>query len=264
MRTRNPTDLILTKKDVVYFQFPGLFRNRHLMHGIFTRHGGVSSPPFDSLNISFSVKDRADDVKTNIKKIKDIIGAKDLIQMNQVHGDDILVLHQGTPLIHDKIPSTDAIITEIPWIALLVKQADCQGIIIYDPEKHVAAGVHCGWRGNVLNILGTVVARMKKEFGCKATNMQAAIGPSLGPCCAEFISYKDIFPEEFKNFMAPKNHFDLWSVSCRQLEKAGLKAKNIEVAGICTKCRTDKFYSYRAETNTGRFGTVVMLSRKIS
>jgi len=100
---------------------------------------------------------------------------------------------------------------------------------------------------------------MRSSFGSKASDLIAAIGPSLGPCCAEFIDYKQIFPEEFRRFMVRDNYFDLLQISRWQLIKAGLKEENIEVSTICTKCRTDLFYSYRAEGVTGRFTTVVML-----
>jgi len=259
MFTTSPTDLKWVREDTTYFQFPRLFLNRHLTHGVFTRRGGVSAPPFDSLNTSFSVDDQPEHVAANLKKIKDIIGARDLIQMNQVHSNDILVVHQGDTGAHKKVFSVDAMITNMPRVALLVRQADCQGTIIYDPKKHVLANVHCGWRGNVRDILGRVVTRMKGEFDCKASDLEAAIGPSLGPCCAEFITYRDIFPETFDRFMVNENHFDLWALSSWQLEKAGMKPENIEVAGLCTCCRTDLFYSYRGEGNTGRFGTVAML-----
>ena len=89
--------------------------------------------------------------------------------------------------------------------------------------------------------------------------MLAAIGPSLGPCCGEFVTHEEIFPKEFGRFMVGENHFDLWKLSRWQLLEEGIKEDNIEVAGICTKCRTDLFYSYRSEGVTGRFGTVVML-----
>jgi len=87
----------------------------------------------------------------------------------------------------------------------------------------------------------------------------AAIGPSLGPCCGEFITHEQIFPNEFRQFMVRENYFDLWRISRWQLLNAGLIEENIEVAGICTRCRTDMFYSYRAEGITGRFATVAML-----
>jgi YfiH family protein len=247
------------REDIPYLRFPQLSLNRHLSHAIFTRLGGVSARPFDSLNTSFLVDDEPDAVAVNLQKIKDTIGARDLIHTNQVHRDDILVVRRSDTISPDKTFSADAMITNKPQAALLVKQADCQATIIYDPEKHVLANVHCGWRGNVQDILGRVVIRMKEAFGCEASGMRAAIGPSLGPCCAEFVTYRDIFPEEFGRFRVNENHFDLWSLSSWQLENAGIRAENIEVADLCTRCRTDLFYSYRAEGKTGRFGTVAML-----
>jgi copper oxidase (laccase) domain-containing protein len=106
---------------------------------------------------------------------------------------------------------------------------------------------------------------MEEEFGCRAGDMMAAIGPSLGPCCAEFINHEKIFPAEFVEFMIRNNYFDLWALSRRQLLGASLKSENIETAEICTKCRTDLFFSYRAEGVTGRFATVAMLmeSRRV-
>ena len=257
----NPSlnDLKPVHKEILFYQFPRLSSCRQLMHGIFTRHGGVSSPPFNTLNVSHSVGDRQGNVTENLKKIRDAIKAEDIVHMKQSHGDGIFVLRQKESAQFNKAPSADAMITDVPGIALLVKLADCQVTIIYDPDRNVIANVHCGWRGNVQNILGRVVARMKEEFGCEKSDLLAAIGPSLGPCCSEFVSHKDIFPEVFERFTVQENHFDLWAVSCWQLQRAGLQEKNIEVAGVCTRCRTDLFYSYRGEGKTGRFGTVAML-----
>jgi len=189
------------------------------------------------------------------------MGARHLKFMNQVHGKDILVMRQDMPISVKQTTKADAMITHLPGLALMVKQADCQGIIIFDPIKNVISNVHCGWRGNTSDILGSVVRRMRSSFGSKPLDLIAAIGPSLGPCCAEFINYKQIFPEEFRRFMVRDNYFDLLQISRWQLIKAGLKEENIEVSTICTKCRTDLFYSYRAEGVTGRFTTVVMLKK---
>lgn len=259
MYTPNPIDLISVQQETPYLLFPRLSLHKKLIHGIFTRHNGISDPPFDTLNISYAVGDQPEKVTENIKKIKNIINAKDVVDINQSHGNGIVVLRQRNSGSHNNAISADAMITDLPRIALLVKLADCQGTIIYDPYRNVVANVHCGWRGNVQNILERVVIRMKEEFGCEESELLAAIGPSLGPCCAEFISHKDIFPDAFEHFMVQKNHFNLWAVSCWQLQEAGLQAKNIEVAGICTRCRTDLFYSYRGEGTTGRFGTIAML-----
>jgi YfiH family protein len=155
--------------------------------------------------------------------------------------------------------AADALITDIPELALMVKVADCQSVILYDPLKHVVANVHCGWRGNVSNILGAVVRRMASEFDSEAVNLKAAIGPSLGPCCGEFITYREIFPKNFWNFMVKDNYFDLWAISRWQLLKEGLNEESIEISGLCTRCRSDLFFSHRGENVTGRFAAVVML-----
>jgi YfiH family protein len=254
-----PVDLKFVRREVSYFVFPRLSSCRKLIHGIFSRHGGTSDPPFDTLNVSYSVGDSPGKVAENIKRIRKAIKAEDMAHVNQSHGDGIVVLGKDKFEKCLEVPFADAMITDVPRTALLVKQADCQGTIIYDPNRHIVANVHCGWRGNVRNILESVVIRMKEEFGCKESDLLAAIGPSLGPCCAEFIGYKSFFSGMFEQFMVRENHFDLWALSCRQLQGVGLREENIEVAGICTRCRTDLFYSYRGEGQTGRFGTVAML-----
>ena len=243
----------------MHFQFPKLARHERLAHAVFTRQGGLSKSPYDTLNTSYSTDDQPETVRENLRIIKDSIGARHLSFMDQVHGQDILILRRNN-YSEDRAPAkADAAITDIPYLALMVKQADCQAVILYDPEKRVLSNVHCGWRGNVNNILGSVVGRMTSDFGCRESNLKAAIGPSLGPCCAEFVDYEQMFPDRFKQFMVREDHFDLWEISRRQLSESGLKKENIEVAGICTRCRTDLFYSYRAEGITGRFATVAML-----
>jgi YfiH family protein len=258
---KNPysSELLWTQGDLKCFLYPKLSRHPGLVHRVFTRQGGVSDPPYDSLNSSYTVADRPENVKANLEKIKKAIKAEQLVFMTQEHGENIVILRKDYFKSPCGIPPADAMITNMPRIALMVKQADCQGVIIFDPEKKVIANVHCGWRGNVRNILENVIISMTNDFGCRPSDLLAAIGPSLGPCCAEFVDYKDIFPGEFETFLVRENYFDLWAISCRQLQRAGLKRENIEISGICTRCRTDLFYSYRGEGRTGRFATVAML-----
>lgn len=244
---------------ILYLQSPIFSGYNYLVHGIFTRTGGISEAPYDTLNSSYNVGDRPERVKENLRTIKDAIGAKHLISMNQVHGENIVILRKDDHTLIESTANADALITDIPSVALMVKQADCQGVLFYDPVKPVLAVVHCGWRGNVRNILGAVVGRMRSDFGCRESDIVAGIGPSLGPCCAEFISYEEIFPEEFREFIVRDNHFNLWEISRRQLLDAGLAEDRIEIAEICTRCNTDLFYSYRGEGITGRFATMAML-----
>jgi hypothetical protein len=246
--------------EVVCFQFQGLLREQGLTHGVFSRHGGASDPPFSSLNTSYSTGDDPDHVQRNLRTVKEVMGGENLLYMSQVHGREILVVHGKDSSRFPQNGQADAVITDRKDLILMVKQADCQGVLLYDSNARVIAAAHCGWRGNVLNILGSVVERMVSEFGCSRSRMMAAIGPSLGPCCAEFITYPNIFPRSFRSSMVRLNYFDLWQISRRQLLKAGLGVSNIEVAGVCTACRTDMFFSYRAEKTTGRFATAIMLT----
>ena len=251
-------------REVTYLQFPELSRHEKLVHAVFTRHGGVSEPPYDTLNASYDTGDRSECVGTNLKIIKEVIGAEHLMFMNQVHGEEIFILRRGHFQGSIEVVDADAIITDLPGLAIMVKQADCQGIILFDSTKGVVSNVHCGWRGNTHNILGSVIRRMKTDFGCREPDLMAAIGPSLGPCCAEFITHEQIFPDKFRRFMFREDYFDLWEISRWQLLVAGLKEEKIEVAGICTRCKTDMFYSYRAAGVTGRFATVAMLKANLS
>jgi YfiH family protein len=246
-------------REVPFFLFPGLSVYPELAHFVFTRHGGVSDSAFSSLNVSFSTGDSAENVETNLSVVRKITGARSLRFMNQVHGNHIVILREGPLQADERVLTADAMITDVPGAALLVKQADCQAVILYDPVRKVVSNVHCGWRGNVNGVLGAAVAAMEREFGCDPSRLRAAIGPSLGPCCAEFVTHQKIFPESFRPFMVRENIFDLWAISRSQLVASGLKNEHIESADWCTRCRTDLFYSYRGEGQTGRFATVAML-----
>jgi len=257
---KSPRDTLPCPVEIPFLQFPGLSRVEGLRHAVYTRLGGSSRPPYESLNISSLVGDDADRVAENRQRIQQAFGAPRLQEMNQVHGDRILVLkHKQDEPSQCKAPAVDAAVTTLPGVALMVKQADCQAIVLVERARKAVAVVHCGWRGNVVNLPARVVEEMRFSMGCSPAGMRAAIGPSLGPCCAEFTSYETLFPEHFRRFLVGKNHFDFWEISRMQLIEAGLPKDGIEIAGICTRCRTDLFFSYRGEKTTGRFATLAML-----
>jgi YfiH family protein len=247
------------EKEVMYMQFESLSKEKSLIHRVFTRMGGVSKRPFESLNISSSVGDDTRRVEKNLQIIKNNMGSDRLLFMDQFHGDDIISINKkdDRPLL--KNYKGDALITNIPYTTLMVKQADCQGIILFDRARHVLAVVHSGWRGSTLNIIGKVVGRMMEEYKCDPYQILAAIGPSLGLCCAEFVSYREIFPASFQTHMVKDNYFNLWDLSITQLLISGLRRENIETSGICTKCNNHLFFSYRGEGTTGRFATAAMI-----
>lgn len=258
--TSDRCGLIRIKHPVPSFRYHLLSGYPQLSHAVFTRHGGTSQSPYDRLNTSYDVGDLPRHVAANLSIIKDALKARRLLTMKQVHGTGVLVVHKEDAWRRVRTPSADAVITDVPGLAVLVKQADCQGTILFDPNRNVVAVAHCGWRGNVADILSKVVARMRAEFGSEESDLLACIGPSLGPCCAEFVDHRVIFPECFQVFGIDSTaKFDLKAISRWQLLNAGLREENIQISDICTRCRTDLFYSYRGEGRTGRFGTVAML-----
>lgn len=236
-----------------------------LVHGVFNRHGGVSSAPHNSLNVSFGVNDTAKHVQKNRAIIQNSLNIETLISAKQVHGTEILVLDKDTTNSHEIIATHefhdgyDSLISNIPGVALMVQQADCQAVMLVDPQKKVVANVHCGWRCSVDNIIGKTVTKMQHQFGVNPKEILAGISPSLGPCCAEFINFKTELPSPFWDYQIKPNYFDFWQISKDQLQKAGVQDGNIEISSICTACNCD-WFSYRREQETGRFCSVIGLT----
>jgi polyphenol oxidase len=100
---------------------------------------------------------------------------------------------------------------------------------------------------------------MEAAYGTRPADLIAGIGPSLGPCCAQFIHYRQEFPESFWKYQIRPDYLDLWQLSRDQLTAAGVLEDHIQIAGVCTSCRTDLFFSYRKEKTTGRFATIIAL-----
>lgn len=238
-------------------RFAGLAALPGLSHGVTTRAGGVSVPPFDGLNLAYGDDDPAA-VEQNLSQVQEALGLKRLVYARQVHGVEIISTSgQGGP----ELGQADGLCTDRPGVGLLIKTADCQAVVLYDPVKKVLANLHAGWRGNVQNMAGRGVEFMAGRFGVEPGDVHAAISPSLGPCCAEFVNHTQELGEDFEPYQVSPNHFDLWAVTVDQLTSAGVKRENIEVAGICTKC-DERFYSYRRQRRTGRFGTIVAMEAK--
>lgn len=221
--------------------------------GFFNCHGGVSREPFGSLNVGFHVGDRLEDVLDNREKVKNTLQLDSLSSIKQVHGS--LVYHLESDGVQDievsGVGGYDAIITDKKGVGLMVQHADCQGVLLYDPVKEAIGAVHSGWRGNVQNIIQITVDAMVGQFGVHPGNLQAMIGPSLGPCCGEFRNYKEELPREFEVFMVQKNYFNFWEISKYQLTQAGLARENIQAIEICTACSKDYFSYRRACRQTG-------------
>ncbi len=169
------------------------------------------------------------------------INIKNLITTYQIHSDQILKIDKKL----NNTPNGDAIITNKKNIIIMVKVADCQGILMFDPITKSIGAIHSGWKSSCLNIIGKTVQKMKEEYGVKSKDLIVGIGPSLGPCCCEFNDPKNELPKFIQPFVSDNNHVDFWNLSLKQLTDEGVLEKNIEIAKKCTKCSRNKYYSHR-------------------
>ena len=257
--------MILTHKNgASFYQFESLAQFSEIRHGIFTRHFGNSSAPFASLNVSFGLGDANDHIQQNRRIIARAMGGHDLIYAQQVHGDQVLIMNPDQSPTGDdgsrRLGTGDAMVTATAGKLLMTQLADCQSILLYDTTRQVVANIHSGWRSSIRNIAGQTVNAMQKHFGSDPAHLLAGIGPSLGPCCAEFIHYRKEIPERLWPYKVSKHHFDFWTISRDQLCAAGVSPDHIENSNICTRCNTALFFSYRGEGQTGRFASVIGLN----
>ncbi len=255
---------LIARNGAGFYCFDHLAGQDRLTHGIFTRKGGHSIGPYQGLNVTFGLGDPDETVRANRDLIAQTMGVSRLVFVRQVHGRHVVALRAAAALQTDNVlpPEGDALVTDQPGLGLVIQVADCQPVLLCDPVRKVIANVHSGWRGSVADIIGATVATMRTEFQCRPQDLLAGIGPSLGPCCAEFIHYRQELPEAFWRFKDDDCHFDFWAASAAQLERAGVPAKNIRTAGLCTKCNPDLFFSYRAAKETGRFAAVIGLTAR--
>lgn len=230
-----------------------------VVHGFFTRQGGVSTGAHDSLNVSPAVGDLGDLVGENQRRMQQALGLKGLASAAQVHGGHAAVITSVDQAQGEDIPEVDILVTTVPGLGLVIKQADCQAVMLYDPVNRVVANVHCGWRGHVHNILGETVALLQTRFGSQPRSLYAAVGPSLGPCCAEFRNFRQEFPETLWGYQVRPTYFDLWRLTADQLLTAGLQPERLDLARLCTRCEAGEFFSYRRDKVTGRQGAVIAL-----
>ncbi len=246
---------------LAYYQFPNLLAFSEIQHGVFTRKGGCSPAPFSSLNVSLGVGDQERRVERNRQMLSGCFGEQNLVFLNQVHGSHVEVFSRDDdPIDSSTLPVGDAMVTDRKHAVLVIQVADCQAILLYDPVKHVIAAIHSGWRGSIGNIIGETIGVMTARFSCLAEDIVAGISPSLGPCCAEFVNYRDEIPSDLWGYRDESDHFDFWSISCHQLCDAGVDEDHIHISRICTRCDTNRFFSYRGEGITGRFAVLIGLA----
>jgi YfiH family protein len=241
------------------------------------RSGGVSSGPYDSLNLSFSVGDDPAHVLENRRRLAAGFGASldDFVFAGQVHGAGVRVVSgadrgSGALRLDDVIGDTDALVTSSPDVVLAILTADCVPIVLHDPVARVLACVHAGWRGTVAGVAQAAVAAMQ-TLGSRPGDVIAGIGPAIA--AARYQVGHDVYQgitQAFGSaatFIGPdpvpdRWRLDLWAANHLALREAGVPAAQIQVTDIPTgpdAAGPGSFFSDRSARPCGRLALVARL-----
>jgi hypothetical protein len=248
-----------------------------VVHGFSSRQGGVSGGPYATLNLGASVGDDPAAVEENRRRFFGTFGiqSSQVVRVKQVHGDGVLtvtedlVSRQGFPgVLLDEGYEYDALVTNLPDLALVVSTADCLPLLIHDPAHGAVAAVHAGWRSTAKRIAARALEAMAAAYRTDPKDCQVAIGPGIRGCCYEVgeevtRAIAAALPtwEAHAEQTRPSHwRLDLAGVNRAILEAAGIRARRIADVKLCTACRTDLFFSHRAEKpRTGRMMNLILI-----
>ena len=235
-------------------------------NGFSTRLGGTSPMPQDALNLAGFHEDDASNIHENRRRFLSLFDNEwQLTAVWQMHSADVRVVRDKEDARSDEV-RCDALTTNAPGILLAVKSADCVPVLLGDTRTGACAAVHAGWRGTVARIVERTIERMGKEYGTRAEDLRAAVGPAAGACCYEVgAEVIDAFRSNFAgadSLLQPTRDghalIDLQRANRNQLVNAGVQPERVHLAPFCTMCRTDLFFSYRREKQLrGRVGRLM-------
>ncbi|MDH4945136.1 peptidoglycan editing factor PgeF [Sulfurimonas sp. C5] len=213
-------------------------------------------------NIAFHVGDDINSVLSNheILALKHNYDLSSLVHMKQIHSNIVHEVEEGDSF--ENPPTCDALITNKKNIPLMVMVADCSPIVFYDRKKHAIAVAHSGRAGAFKNISKNVIEKFAILYNSDITDIEVTVGPAIGPCCyevgLEIVEEAEKLGLEYAIQQKENNYYlDIPAILKTQFDEFGIK--NYTISNTCTCCNTHKFFSYRAEGNTGRFGAVVEL-----
>lgn len=254
---------IIHHNGIRYLQFDSF----NTKHAIFTRHGGISPEPWGSLNVGGTVGDDLGRVHENRILSFHALGCppETIFDVWQVHSADVVCARAPRP-VGESYRQADIILTDKVNVTLFMRFADCVPLMLHDPRTGVIGVAHAGWMGTLRDVAASTVNAMKKNYGTNPADIIVGIGPSIGPDHYEIgadviLQVMQKFGDDSERVLKShcgKIHFNLWEANRMLLERAGVE--HIEIAGICTACNTQDWYSHRAEKGrTGRFGALISL-----
>jgi YfiH family protein len=265
-------------------QTPGVVRIEEwaafpwLHAGFSTRQGGGSSVYGEGeLNLGWTPEDNPETVADNRRRFASAVTGDrslELVTIRQIHGNVVCAVEADHgPLATEEgkaILQGDGLITDLKDVLLGIQTADCTPVLVADTQARVVAAFHAGWRGTLARIVEQGIAAMKLRYGSRSSDLIAAIGPAIGPCCFEvgpevrsaFESEFAYAPELFSE-VGSQIHLDLFEANRRQLLDAGVATGKISLVGECTACTRlsdgrRKYFSHRSEHGvTGRMLNVI-------
>jgi hypothetical protein len=237
----------------------------------------VSRGPYAALNLGASVGDDPAAVEENRRRFFGSFGLQpsQVVRVKQVHGDGVLIVNDGLVsrrgfpgVLLDEGYEYDAMVTNLQDLALVISTADCLPLLIHDPMHGAVGAVHAGWRSTAKRIATRALEAMGAAYRTDPKDCQVAIGPGIRGCCYEVgdevtRAMAVALPawEAHAERTGPGHwRLDLAGVNRAILEAAGIRTRRIADLQLCTACRTDLFFSHRAEKpRTGRMMNLILL-----
>jgi YfiH family protein len=222
-----------------------------------TRHGGVSGPPFNSLNLGNLSSANPFEVKANLDLVRAALGLRALVGVKQVHGTAVLTVNPGIG-VNGALATADALVTAARGVGLLVKVADCVPVLLADARRGVAGAAHAGRVGLLAGVLPAVVAALR---GLGAETITAWIGPHVCAACYEVpadmaeAAWAEL-PATRAASRAGTPAIDLGAGAAAQLADLGCAVERLDP---CTAESPDLFSYRRDGDRSGRLGAVVWL-----
>lgn len=250
---------LIQKNGLELVTFDNLAKTGLVKHGFTTRHGGVSTGYYGTMNMGFSRGEEKSAVSENYRRLADALELDPMafVATQQTHTTNILeikVEDKGAGVTKERTyHDVDGLITNEKGINLVIFGADCVPVFLLDTKQKAIGLAHCGWKGTANRMAERIVERMIEVYGTNPKDIVAGIGPSIGKCCfqvddpvvdlfrkqiafADEIIFDDVTEQE-------KYKIDLWETNRRLLENCGVE--QIEISGLCTMCDTERFYSHR-------------------
>lgn len=257
------TTRFLNEHDVPLIKFRPFEDINFIEHGFSTRLGGCSSGIYKSMNLSFNLDDDKENVLKNFHTIAKAIdiSVDNMVYSKQTHTTNVLkVGHEkcGMGIVRQRdYDNIDGLVTNEPGVCLVTSFADCVPLFFVDKVNKCIGSSHSGWRGTVGNIAKNTLELMKKEYGTRAENVAAFIGPSICMNCYEVSEdvieqYNKAFSkEELKDIVSAgkekgKYLLNLQMANYYNMINAGIVPQNIGISDICTCCNSDILFSHRA------------------